>query len=193
MEAKTGMKKHIIIVGSMFTLFLLITVPSINAIQYQTVTKAQESAIMEEIQNNQFTIQTIKNEMKAIKTSDNIGLLQILQNSNIHELKTKLITELNSMTLDDEQKEMITKILDSDLISTILIKGIIIPVLIFTLAEGFQIVPFWAGFFVPLIFILPVAKQIAEETDIPEPTAHGVLTLIDITLAYLLIRIIFKK
>lgn len=189
--------KKTLIIGSLLACFLMLMIPNVSAVEYQTVADANESYLMNEIQNKKIDIQTLRNNIKNINIRE---LREELHNINIHELREKMLLELETSDLDEEQKAYITQFLNSGLLLTILIQGIIIPVILYTIdLVGYSVLPqvlasllgLVIAISVPMFCLIPVIDLILEETGSFSLaiTAYWLLFYIDIGLAIIISNI----
>jgi len=190
--------KKTIVFGSLLACFLMLMIPTVSAVEYQTVVDANESYLINEIQNKKLDIQTFSNKIKDINIRE---IREELHNINIHEFREKILRELDNSDLTEEQKAYVSELLGSELLLTILIRGFIIPVVLYTISfVGAEVLPQLAGFLlstviaiaVPELYLLPVEDMIEEETGsfLLGAIAYFILLFIDIGLAQRLTMII---
>ena len=190
--------KKTLIIGSLLACFLMLMIPNVSAVEYQTVADANESYLMNEIQNKKIDIQTLRNNIKNINIRE---LREELHNINIHELREKMLLGLETSDLNEEQKAYITQFLNSGLLSTIIIQGIIIPVILYTIAlVGSSVLPLELSLLlalviaigVPTFCLIPVIDLILEETGsvLLASIAYIILFIIDFELATNIFNII---
>ena len=187
-----------IVFGSLLAVFLMLMIPNVGAVEYQTVADANESYLMNEIQNKKIDIQTLRNNIKNINIRE---LREELHNINIHELREKMLLELKNSDLNEEQKAYITQFLNSGLLLTIIIQGIIIPVILYTISlVGSSVLPpvltlllgLVIAIGVPKFCIIPVLELIKEETGSVSLAviANIILFIIDFGLVITILNII---
>ena len=190
--------KKTLIIGSLLACFLMLMIPNVSAVEYQTVADANESYLMNEIQNKKIDIQTLRNNIKNINIRE---LREELHNINIHELREKMLLGLETSDLNEEQKAYITQFLNSGLLLTIIIQGIIIPVILYTIAlVGSSVLPpdlasllgLVIAIGVPTFCLIPVMDLIKEETGSYSLAfiAYIILFIIDFELATNIFNII---
>ena len=189
--------KKTLIIGSLLACFLMLMIPNVSAVEYQTVADANESYLMNEIQNKKIDIQTLRNNIKNINIRE---LREELHNINIHELREKMLLELKNSDLNEEQKAYITQFLNSGLLLTIIIQGIIIPVILYTISlVGSSVLPpvlalllgLVIAIGVPKFCIIPVLELIEEETGSVSLAviANIILFIIDFGLVFTILNI----
>ena len=181
------MKKKTVVFGSLMAVFLMIMIPTASAVEYQSIVKTHETYLLNELNSKQFEALSLRNK---IKNENSKTLCEELHNVEIGTLKEMVLQELGNSDINEEQKTSISQLLDSDLLFTVLLKGILIPVIIFTISAKFDVYPFWAGFFVPPLLIIPVAKMVEKETGISESSITGLLTIVDILIANILLALL---
>lgn len=190
--------KKTLIIGSLLACFLMLMIPNVSAVEYQTVADANESYLMNEIQNKKIDIQTLRNNIKNINIRE---LREELHNINIHELREKMLLGLETSDLNEEQKAYITQFLNSGLLLTIIIQGIIIPVILYTISlVGPSVLPpvlasllgLVIAIGVPTFCLIPVIDLILEETGSVSLAviAYNILFIIDFGLAITILNII---
>ena len=172
--------KKTIVFGSLLACFLMLMIPTVSAVEYQTVVDANESYFMQEIQNRNLEIDLLKDKLKDIDIKE---VKQAIRNINIEELKEKILIEIKNSEITNQERLLVKQLLDSELLLTILIKGILIPVIILTISASLNLFPFWISFFTWAFLVLPVAKMVEEDTETPVMTTYWVLVTIDIILA----------
>ena len=163
--------KKTILLGSIFSVFLLLMIPNVSAIEYKTIVENNQLEFNNELKLLEKTINNIENRFKNIKES--------IKNVDIN----------------------------IGLIIQILIKGIIMPIILYTLtlipevilAEIAPILGFIIstilGNSVMDLFLIPVRDMILEETGrfLISAIIGILLFIIDLRIANYLISIIFPR
>ena len=188
-----------IVFGSLLACFLMLMIPTVSAVEYQTVVDANESYLMQELQDKDLDLAALKDKLKNMNVRE---LREVIQNINTDELKETIMLEVENSDLTEQGKLYVEQLLDSEFFLTILIKGIIIPVILYTIAFGstYVLPKFLAlplvlitGFAVPRLFLIPIFNMVMEETGslLIGTIVYFVLGFFDIKLAGFIVSIIF--
>ena len=197
------MKKKILF-GSLLAVILMLMIPNVSAVEYQTVVDANESYFIQEIQNRNLDIDLLKGKLRDMNIRE---LRETIQNINIDELKENILLDLENSDLTEQNKAYVNQLLDSELLLTILIRGIIIPTILYTIALGAlgadnilpdlleAILTIIIGIIVPVCFLLPILDMVEEQTGsfFIGSIVYWGLFLIDFILASIITSIIFPS
>ena len=193
-----------IVFGSLLACFLMLMIPTVSAVEYQTVVDANESYFMQEIQNRKLDIDLLNGKLRDMNIRE---LRETIQNINIDELKENILLDLENSDLTEQNKAYVNQLLDSELLLTILIRGIIIPTILYTIALGAlgadnilpdlleAILTIIIGIIVPVFFLLPILDMVEEQTGsfFIGSIVYWGLFLIDFILALIITSIIFPS
>ncbi len=175
--------KKTILFGSLLAVFLMLMIPNVSAIEYQKTVDANVAKLGYDL----IEFKKTKSQINAI------------QNIDQNELIDKILLEFLKLDLTKQQRENLEQLIDSDLFSEVLIKGILIPIITILLVESilltFDLPVFLSsllGFFLGFFFIGPVALRVSDETVIPYSVIFSLLLLIDVLIPYSILGLIFS-
>lgn len=179
------MKRKTILFTGILSIFLMLMIPNISAIEYHKIMQENESYLM----NKYFKISEI----------DNTKFIE--KNINKEELKDKIIQQFNKYEGLIQYKSNIIQILDSDKVFQIVVSGIIIPVIIFEFSAQlnnlmpnpltFILITFF-GSILNTYFIINAAEVIEDESNFSKWEVYGYLILIDVVISILLGELLTK-
>lgn len=181
-----------ILFGSIFAVFLLIMIPTVSALEYNTSLNGKKSLFIQNLENKGIEIEEIGNNIHKMNI---IEFRKSIINIDIDELNGNIINNIEGSRLSNTEKIYLKEAVASINLSKILIRGIMIPTLLYFIGNiaiselslflGLIIIII-IGLAVPTFFINPIAKELEAETGISSIVISLSLSLICIILAAIL-------
>lgn len=85
MEKVKDMKKRTIFIGSIFTIFLMMMIPNISAVEYQTVINKMENTLKNVINDSSLDMDVLNEKMKRSNIQELINKENLLEEFKILE------------------------------------------------------------------------------------------------------------
>lgn len=181
-----------ILFGSIFAVFLLIMIPTVSALEYNTSLNGKKSLFIQNLENKGIEIEEIENNIHKMNI---IEFRKSILNIDIDELNGNIINNIEGSRLSKSEKTYLKEAIASINLSKILIRGIMIPTLLYFIGNiaiselsiflGLIIIII-IGLAVPTFFINPIAEELEAETGISSTVISLSLSLICIILAAIL-------
>ena len=197
-HGRNKMRKTILF-GSLLSIFLMFMVPNVGAVEYQNTVDAGVALFesdFDDLEKMKTQLNTIRNQLDEIAPKN---LIRKIQAINQIEAGSFLKTEFDILDLSNDHVDAVKELLNSDLFSEVLIKGILIPIIIILLVESISLtfdLPVFlsslTGIFLGFFFLGPVALRVSDETAIPYSIIFPLLLIIDVVIPYSILGLIFS-
>lgn len=145
------MKKKNIIFGSLLAVFLMLMMPNIGAIEYQTVTNANELNLIQEFQNWKLNTNARRDKIKNVNMKE---LREAVQNVDIDRLKEEGIMKIKNSDLIEKQKDfenIKTKVVQYNILMKLIAFIELSFSVVLSLTISFIFILLWLSFILPSI------------------------------------------